>query len=560
MSGRIFIVACSLAGLLLHARPALAAQVQQVRVERAIVEEFRYAGPADRRWLVDALRDRTIHNIKEIKQIEIIPISDQDKVLSLFEHVLKDRADINTTRVLGLALNARFILTGDLTVRDDDLRIDYRIIVDKKRFRVGKTGTLRGTLAGLADLENRLAEEFLFYIDVQSKAVTPTGDFKRRRFLGKPTRGFQAYRYYARGLRIEKKDPGEALRLYRAALEREPEFEEAIYRAGRSHQARTEYHRALRLFRRRLQVLNSRRLRNTRFYAETLLRIGDVHRSMKNNALALKSYREGNAILASIGLVNTEDYSTTVTYIGEIFKEKREYETALENFRQSKAIKDRLGLNLTFNYTNLLNNLGTVHFILNNFEDALVHFEEELKLKRALGLQNTVAFADTLTNEGVVYMNRGKQGDLTRARKNYDAALELRKKIGDQSSIGYANNLFNMGYMFATYYRDPCGATSWLRRAVRVMYANNPNASLTWLQYLNQQVRTCREQIGYGTGGPEIARSQEGDRRAAPFGGPPRGGGIIVFGCLPNGCSRQESASSLPDLAQLARSTSSMTM
>lgn len=496
MKFRSFLFPGLLLGLLLAGPGGARLSAQnQVLVQRAIVEKFQYIGPEKNRWLSYALRDRTIHNLKNIKQIEIIPIADQEKVLGLFSHVLKNRDGLAASRVVSLALNARYVLAGSLRTSGDEIRIDYRIIFGKT-FREGKKGTLRGNLAGLPDLQNRLSEVFLRFLDTEAKVIAPTGDLSYRRFLDAPVKSFQAYRLYARGLELQDKDPGEALRLYRGALGREPRFEEAVYRAGINHDERTEFHEALRLYHRRLELLNGRRKRNTRFYAETLLRIGNVHRRMKNNKLALKSFREGNAILESIGLSNSEDYSTTVTWIGEIFKEQQQYETALKNFRRAKAIKDRLGLNLTFNYTNLLNNMGTVHFILNNFEDSLVHFDKELKLKTVLGLQNTVAFADTLNNVGVVYMNRGRSGDLTQARKNFDSSLDLRKKIGDKSSIGYGNNLFNLGYLFATYYRDPCGATGWLRKAVRIMYGHNPNGALTWLQYLNQQVRSCRDQLG----------------------------------------------------------------
>ncbi len=467
----------------------------QVLVQRIMVERFAYTGPPKNSWLAFALRERTIHNLKNIQQIENISVADQEKVLGLFDHILKKTDSLAAGRVLSLALNARYVLSGSVRVDGDTIRIDYRILLGKK-FDVLKIGTLHGTLIGLSDLQNRLPEEIIHYLDTEAKTIARVGEPGRRHFTETPAKSLETYRLYGRGLEIEKKDPGEALRLYRGALDREPRFEEAVFQAARNHEERTEFHEALRLYERRLELLNDRRKRNTRFFAETLLRMGDVHRQMKNNDLALKSFREGNQILESIGLSNTEDYSTTVTSIGEIFKEKGEYETALENFRQSKAIKDRLELNLTFNYTNLLNNMGTVFFILNNFEDALTHFDEELKLKRALGLQNTVAFADTLNNVGVIYMNRGKTGDLTLARKNYDASLELRQQIGDTTSLGYANNLYNMGYMFATYYRDPCGATTWLRKAVRVLYGHNPDAVFSWLDYLNLQVKSCREQLG----------------------------------------------------------------
>lgn len=393
------------------ATPAPAAQslggFSQRRV--AILEFQNISRDKEFSWLGLAVPETLTTKLNAVRSISLIERSQINKILKEQEFAVSDLADPKKVVKLGRLAGAQLIVIGSFLRFQDRILFNLRFVdvetsvilhTAQARGATGDADKLFDSLNSLADaaieaLNKRVvirAGETRVARAAPAERIAPTAK-ERKRLYKAPAASLTAFALYGKGLEAQKKFHwDEAIRFFRQAIEKDPDYADALNALG--------------------VVLDDK---------------GRWGEALRNYTRALAIYRKKGDEKWEAGALNN---------IGIIHDMQGRYALAMEFHEKSLAIEKRLGNQAGMAKT--LNNIGSIHWRQGRYTRAMEFFEKSLTINKRLGDQ--AGMAATLGNIGTIHKNQGRYA---RAMEFYEKSLAIKKRLGDRSGIAFS--LYNMG-------------------------------------------------------------------------------------------------------------------
>ena len=455
-----------------------------------LVQPFENTGGKEYSWISAGMTDTVITDLTHIQNISVVSNQDRKKVLEEMKFVFSSLAQEDKMIKLGKLTGANVIFTGSYLVSGNRIRVHARL-VNVETGRVESSTKIDGTIDGIFDLQDKVVfalmgeTEKITIADI--KPVTLT-EQDRKKIEEKPKPKSTAYEWYAKGLEVEDTNPKEALANFKQALDIDPDYTDALMRAGWTagsilnlfSEALGYLEKAERIFKGRNETksagyanlmgnigvvywkkgqldraleydLNSQSIndrlgfQNTAGYANLMMNIGLVYWNKGQLDRALEYDLNSQSIMDRLGLQNTTAYATLMMNMGSGYGEKGQLDRALKYYLNSQAIRDKLGLQNTAGYATLMYSIGVVYHRKGQHDHALEYELNSQSIMDRLGLQNTTEYAILTMNIGSVYSNKGQ---LDRALEYYLNSQSIKDRLGLQNTAGYATLMYGIGVVY----------------------------------------------------------------------------------------------------------------
>ncbi len=415
---------------------------------RVLVYPFENQGTAEYSWIAAGMTDSVIADLGRISSITVISDDDRKKVMREIAFSLSDMADEKTAVRVGLLTGADTIFTGSYTVVAGRVRVVAKL-VDVERGNLVKSIKLDGTLEGIFELQDRIVFSLMTgsgeikVADVKAPVVTNT---EKTNIETKMRPSLSAYEYYSKGLELQNTNPVEALRLFKEALAKDPEYIDALKLAGYTAGfTLNQFEPALGYLQKAIEILRKRKETATANFAYLMISIGTVYWSKGELGKALESYMKAEGIYERLGFKTTADYSDLMICMGIVYWTKGELDRALEYYLKSKNIRESLSLQNTFVYAHILNDIGLVYKDKGEYDRALEYHIKAKGIYERFGMQKTVPYANAIWNMGIAYFSKG---EVDRAFEYYLKSKEIRESLGLEKTKMFANLLLYIGRVY----------------------------------------------------------------------------------------------------------------
>jgi TolB-like protein len=413
-----------------------------------LVQPFENTGDKEYSWISAGMTDTVITDLTHIKNISVVSNKDRKKVLDEMKFVFSGLAEEDKMIKLGKLTGANVIFTGSYLVSGKRLRVHARL-VNVETGKVESSTKIDGTIDSIFDLQDKVVfalmgeTEKITIADIKPATLT---EQDRKKIEQKPNPKSAAYEWYAKGLEVENTNPKEALANFKKAFDIDPDYTDALMRAGSiAGSTLNLFSEALGYLERAEGIFNGRNETKSAGYANLIRTIGGVYQDKGQLDRALEYYLNSQTIMDRLGLQNTADYAKLMGNIGSVYWNKGQLDRALEYDLNPQFIMDRLGLQNTAVYANLMGNIGLVYWNKGQLDRALEYYLKDKSLSDGLGLQNTDAYASLMANIGNIYQEKGQPD---RALEYDLNSQSIRDRLGLQNTALYAVLMMNIGNVY----------------------------------------------------------------------------------------------------------------
>jgi tetratricopeptide (TPR) repeat protein/TolB-like protein len=487
MKNHSFLTACAF--ILFFFLFAIPCHAKQMTI---LVNPFENTGDKEYSWISAGMTDTVITDLTHIQNISVVSNQDRKKALDEMKFIFSGLAEEDKMIKLGKFTGANVIFTGSYLVSGNRIRVHARL-VNVETGKIESSAKIDGTLNGIFDLQDRVIiilmgeTEKITIADIKPVNLTAQD---RKKIEEKPKPKSTAYEWYAKGLEVQDTNPKEALTNFKKALDIDPNYTDALIRAGwtsgytlnlfseslgylekaeRIFKARNEtksagyarlmdnigtiyankgqIDRALEYYLKDKSISDALGLQNTADYASLMGNIGNVYYNKGQIDRALEYHLKSKSINDGLGLQNTADYAGFMMNIGSSYQSKGQIDRALEYYLNSQSVMDRMGLQNTVDYANLIYGIGNVYYNKGQIDRALEYFLNSQSIDDRLGLQNTASYANLMINIGTVYVNKGQ---IDRALEYDLNSQSIMDRLGLQNNVDYANLIYRMAALYET--------------------------------------------------------------------------------------------------------------
>lgn len=398
------------------------------------------AGDNSYYWFADGFYNSLIYNLGIVKNINMQSIEEMNSAYNIQENV-NQKPDKKILSKLSLDL----IIYGSYTIKEKSISITIKL---KSRGESKKTATFttNGTLDSLEVLEKELIQS----IFEECKEILP-GDVKtpdltdielHKISLNKlPLKSFQSY---SKGLNLQNKNPGEAMKYFLAAAKESSEFP-GIYLAIGEHLSLRQNlpDNSLQYLNKALNILKERKEEDTHNYLKVLsqlalayYKIGDRKNAFAHYILTKQAFQKQNTSGVALAFV--------LNKLGTLYLDADNQDNAIDCFLVAKKIYENLDLYDSYYYAELQSSIGMFYFDSEK-QNAILHLEDAKQSFEDNKYTNNTEYADCLTYIGNYHLLESKYNT---AIDRYSKALEIYQKIGFTRSFFFASLLNNMGIIY----------------------------------------------------------------------------------------------------------------
>jgi len=413
-----------------------------------LVQPFENTGDKEYSWISAGMTDTVITDLTHIKDISVISNQDRKKALEEMKFVFSSLAEEDKMIKLGKLTGANVIFTGSYLVSGNHIRVHARL-VNVETGKVESSTKIDGTIDGIFDLQDKV----VFALMGETEKVT-IADIKpvnlteqdRRKIEEKPRPKSTAYEWYAKGLEVQDKNPKEALTNFKKALDIDPNYTDALMRAGFTAGSTLNlFSEGLGYLEKAERIFKGRNETKSAGYAGLMMNIGLVYWNKGQLDRALEYYLNSQSIMDRLGLQNTTNYASLMMNIGLVYRNKGQLDRALEYYLNSQSIMDSLGLQNTAGYAMLMMNIGSAYWSKGQPDRVLEYYLNCQSIMDRLGLQNTVNYAKLMYGISLVYKNKGQ---LDRALEYNLNSQSIFDRLGLQNTADYSNLMGNIGLVY----------------------------------------------------------------------------------------------------------------
>ena len=280
-------------------------------------------------WLGLAVPETLTTKLNAVRSISLIERSQINKILKEQEFAVSDLADPKKVVKLGRLLGAQVIVIGSFSRFRNRILFNLRF-VDVETSAILHTAQARGATGDadkLFDSLNSLADAAIEALNKRvviragerrvaraapAERITPTAK-ERKRLYQAPAANLTAFALYGKGLEARKKFRwDEAIRFYRQAIEKDPDYADALNALGIVLTGKGRWREALRNYTLALAIYMEKG--NEKNKAGTLNNIAIIHYNQGRYARAMEFHEKSLAIAKRLG-----DQAGMAKTLGNIF-------------------------------------------------------------------------------------------------------------------------------------------------------------------------------------------------------------------------------------------------
>ncbi|MEI7671052.1 MAG: tetratricopeptide repeat protein, partial [Deltaproteobacteria bacterium] len=298
------------------------------------------------------------------QNISVVSNQDRKKVLEEMKFIFSGLVEEDKMIKLGKLTGANVIFTGSYLVSGSRIRVHARL-VNVETGKVESSTKIDGTLNGIFDLQDKVVFTLMGETDKITIAdIKPLKLTKQdsKKIKEKPKTKVTAYQWHAKGLDVQDTSPKEALTNFKKALDIDPNYTDALMRAGyTAGNTLNLFSEALGYLEKAERIFKGRNDTKSSGYVNLMANIGIVYWNKGQFDRALEYYLNSQSIYNRLGLQNTADYAVIMMNIGGVYRNKSQFDHAQEYYLNAQSINDRLGLQNTASYANLMNNMAMLY-------------------------------------------------------------------------------------------------------------------------------------------------------------------------------------------------------
>ena len=413
-----------------------------------LVHPFENTGDKTYSWISAGMTDTVISDLTRISNISVVSNADRKKILEEMKFIFSGLATEDKMIKLGKLTGANVIFTGSYLVSGERIRVHARL-VNVETGKVENSTKIDGALNGIFDLQDKVVFTLMgetgkiTIADVKPVKLTKQD---RAKIEKKRKPKSTAYEWYAKGLEVQDTNPKEALTNFRKALDIDPNYTDALMRAGYTAGSTLNlFSEAIEYLTKAERIFKGRSETKSSDYANLMDNMGLVYQDKGHLDHALKYYLISQSIRDRLGLQNAADYAVLMMNIGNVYQSKGQLDRSLEYYINSQTIMDRIGLQNTADYAALMMNIGSVYIEKGQLDRSLEYYLNAQTIMDRIGLQITADYAKLMNNIGAVYRSKGK---LDRALEYYLKDKSIEDGLGLQNTAGYASLMWNMALLY----------------------------------------------------------------------------------------------------------------
>jgi tetratricopeptide (TPR) repeat protein len=158
----------------------------------------------------------------------------------------------------------------------------------------------------------------------------------RKKIKEKPKPKLTAYEWYAKGLEVQDTNPKEALTNFKKALDIDPNYTDALMKAGvTAGSTLSLFSEGLGYLERAERIFKGRNETNSSGYAVLIHNIGNVYDSKGQLDRALEYYLNSQSINDRLGLHNTAGYAMLMNNMAVLYETKGQRDMAGRYYRMA---------------------------------------------------------------------------------------------------------------------------------------------------------------------------------------------------------------------------------
>jgi len=463
----------------------------QAKKLTVLVYPFSFKGDANNSWTAPGITNAIIEGLSIFTEFEVVPDQERHRTSTgLGVDITRKTSDEDMHKIAS-ALGSDIIFTGDVEAPGKEVTVQYRLI----NVRAGQgiaSFRDKSSITTMPVMINRITIRLVHELkkiqikDIQTITLSKE-DIDKVAGQWKP--GGSAYEYYARGLELEYSDPAGELEYFKKAIGLEPEYREALGRAGLiAGYTLNRYKEALgylssadnaykknsetgtmgyAMFCRNYGVVfmdsgsfkasktcfdtagdiyRKLSLTNTLLYTDLLNAYGVLYSYMGDTDTSLKYYYQSRQIMEQIDKKDTMVYVKVIHNIGAGLRAKGDVKGALENFIEAAANIRTIRMEKSELNGVCLMNTGNTYIDLNDLAKGEEYLRNADRVYSGLGLNNTMRYISLCGTYGRLYE---KKSQYDTAREYYSKAVSIYEKLGLGNTHNAAVMVNNIGLSYS---------------------------------------------------------------------------------------------------------------
>lgn len=411
-----------------------------------LIYPFENQGNPDYNWLSQGMTSTAISDLSAVESLNLISQTDRDKAMEELKLYLSGMLDEEKALKIGKWEGADYIFTGTFMVAGEGIRANAQVL-DVERGTVETSVKIDGTMEEIFDFQDRIVLNLM----AEAQRLRLGGITWNR--LKEETRNVQenterptlsSYQLYSRGMEQLNEYPLSALKLFREALQRDPDYLEALIMAGHLENTNIRnYPQAAVNLNRAEELLKKRKETHSRRYLNLLLALCNIHQS-RGDRVEARNYLDKAKSLAHL------DPYLVLFHQGNFHREDGNYQSALESYAEAEEVlKSEEGFSydraaLLLNIAITYNRKGSWDLAKKSLNNGLNYMEQNHQKQLPL-------YAELIFNRGNSYR---EEGEIELAIEDYERAVSLYRNLDLENTANFFIFLGNLGGLYGSYLKD----------------------------------------------------------------------------------------------------------
>ena len=402
-----------------------------------LVQPFSGAGDKTSSWITRGITDTVVSDLSRIRSINVVTDEDRRRAIHEIELAMTGLTGDESLRKTGLLTGADIIVTGNCSVAKNSIRITVKII-EAETSRIAASIKLDGSLEDIFSLQDSIVTSL---IDETRKSGIPgftlpeiSGEDKIR-IASKTIPSIQSYELYSKALLLAESNTSEALLLCDKAIEKQPDYYEAIILGAYIENISGHPSIALARIERARAILKRKGSSSDLTIAFIEMNRAPILFALKRYNEAMNSYESAKTIFEKSLMTESSNYASILTGIGAAKRGLGDNTAALKFSNEANSIIEKLGMTESGTYGWALLNTGIIYSVTGDYDQAIKIFIKASSVFSTAGLSKSQGAALTDAQTGFAYYNTGKFDD---SLKYFLSSVSTASKMKIDNDENYA--------------------------------------------------------------------------------------------------------------------------
>ncbi len=442
-----------------------------------LVQPFSGSGEKSASWISKGITDTVVSDLSRIRSINVVTEEDRRRALKEIELSMTGIGGDEGTRNIGLLSGANLIVTGNITIAKNAIRVTARIINTES----GKTAAsikLDGLVEDIFVLQDNIVTSLIEETkksDITGFAVPEISNEDKTRIASKTIPVVSSYELYSKALILAESNTKEALKLCDKAIETQPDYYEAIILGAFLENISGHPSMALARIERAKSVLKRRGNAADLTMAFIEMNRAPVLFALKRYKESLASYETAKSIFEKSSMTGSSNYASILTGMGAAERGLGDNAAALKLSKQAIAVIEKLGMTKSSTYAWALLNTGIIYSVSGEYNEAIKLFNRASETFASAGLSKSQGAALNDAQIGFAYYNMEKFDD---SLKYFLASVNAASKLKLDNDENYAWYNWYIALIYFEKKNDSKKALPYMERSVK-LFKDSQSLELT---------------------------------------------------------------------------------